>query len=956
MAENNPKKLVRQKPTRDELIKRQKVRFAQSDIKQPNIIRRFIGRFFRTVFHPISLFLYFVTILAIGGALTYFWFEFSDRIDKGIKGEVFTRSAGIYATPKMLKVGEPFSQTDLISYLKTANYVDKKQQADASRGRYAIDGNSLTVEPGNDSMIDGAKLYKPLQVKFTKDNNAVAAISDLSVNGDVKAAQLEPKLLSALRGDENEQRKAVSFQDLPPLLVKAITTTEDRSFFEHYGVNFRGIARALFRRFDTEDSSPLANQGGSSITQQLVKNLLLSDEKSLERKAKEAYMSIILETRLSKEQIFTLYANQIYLGQQTTGFSINGVGEAANSYFNKDVTALSLAESAFIAGIIRSPNRYNPYKHLEKATERRNQVLDSMFEVGAISQKDFDEAKSADVKLVQPTTRPELLDLPYFTDYAQDQLNSIVTDPEAIQHLRVYTTIDLDLQRAAYNAVTKQLDRLEKYFPKKPKGNLQAALVAIRPKTGEIVAMIGGRDYLENQFNRATKAERQPGSVFKPFVYSAAINTAYDPSPRVYTTASIFKDEKKTFTFNQETYEPNNYGDFFSNKDMTLRDALVKSKNVITVDLGMELNIGKVMNLAAKAGFPKVAKAYPSMALGTAEATPLQVATAYTTFANLGSRVLPQAVSRVTNGAGTTVAVPKSDKAEVLRPEVTYIMDDMMKDVVNRGTAVDLQKWGFHNVAGKLAYAGKTGTSRDGWFAGFTPNLVCVVYVGFDDGSDLGMKGADSALPIWADFMRHALDQHPDWNGDWQIPNGIRKAEIDTQTGKVLREITEDQDKQIQVLKNGANANNANTSNPIDTPTPDEIAKIPEPNIPPEFRRIELFINGTVPTKLIDVPDDPLSPDQLEKQTLEKVIPKPEKTPLVDDSALDDPSKPGKIINKGSITLMICPTTGYIAAPSCVGMKPKTFKVGEDPKLYCSPEFHKNAKPPANKVLEKGIP
>ena len=212
--------------------------------------------------------------------------------------------------------------------------------------------------------------------------------------------------------------------------------------------------------------------------------------------------------------------------------------------------------------------------------------------------------------------------------------------------MRVYTTIDPDLQKAAYEIVNKRFEKLDKYFPKKPKGSLQAALVSIRPKTGEIVAMVGGRDFLETQFNRATNAKRQPGSVFKPFVYAAAINTAYDSNSRVITPATIFKDEKKVFTFGNDSYSPNNYGDTFSNKETTLRDALVKSKNVITVDLGMELNIGKVMNLAAKAGLPKVEKAYPSMALGTAEATPLQVATAYTTFANLGDKVAPLAINR----------------------------------------------------------------------------------------------------------------------------------------------------------------------------------------------------------------------------------------------------------------------------------------------------------------------
>ncbi|MBK9766118.1 MAG: transglycosylase domain-containing protein [Chloracidobacterium sp.] len=240
------------------------------------------------------------------------------------------------------------------------------------------------------------------------------------------------------------------------------------------------------------------------------------------------------------------------MGQQS-GVSIYGVGEAANAYFGKDVTQLLLPEAAFIAGIIRSPNRYNPYKNLAKVTERRNQVLESMLEAGEVSQQQFAESKQAVIELRQISNTKDLQGMPYFSQYAIEELPKIVSDPEALQHLRVYTSIDPDLQRVAYETVSKRLEALDKRFPKKPKGSLNAALVAIRPKTGEIVAMVGGRNYLENQFNRATDAMRQPGSVFKPFVYAAAINSAYDSSSRIFTAASIFKDEKKTFTFNQDT-------------------------------------------------------------------------------------------------------------------------------------------------------------------------------------------------------------------------------------------------------------------------------------------------------------------------------------------------------------------------------------------------------------------
>jgi penicillin-binding protein 1B len=899
-------------------------------------------RVFRWIFNGYTISAFLLACLAVFLTATFFWFEYSDIIDRRLlSGEVYTPNAGIYSAPKILKEKEELTPDELVAYLKSAGYIEKNNQADASRSRYQVTANQVEIEPGTTGTIDGARAFSALTVKFRKDGKAVESIFDKSAEKQVEQTRIEPKILSSIAEEGNGRRKVVTFNDLPKHLVKAITVTEDRAFFEHYGVNFRGIARALWRRYEMEDdNSPIAKQGGSSITQQLVKNLLLTNDQTLERKAKEALMSIILETRLTKEEIFTLYANQIYLGQQN-GISIYGVGEASNVYFGKDVSQLSLSEAAFLAGIIRSPNRYNPYKNIERVGERRNQILDSMLEAGEISPAAHGEAEKTKLELKQISATRDLQGMPYFSQYAIEELPKVVNDPEALQHLRVYTTIDPDLQKKAYEIVAARLDKLDKYFPKKPKGNLNAALVAIRPKTGEIVAMVGGRNYLENQFNRATSAQRQPGSVFKPFVYAAAINTAYDSASRVLTPASIFKDEKKVFTYGTEKYAPNNYGDTFSNKEITLRDALVKSKNTITVDIGMELNIGKVMNLATKAGLPRVEKAYPSMALGTAEATPLQMATAYTIFPNLGDKATPVAISRVTTGEGKTVVEPKTEKKNVIRPDVAYIMDDMMKDVINKGTAAEAQSWGFRNVAGKTAFAGKTGTSRDGWFVGFTPELVVVVYVGFDDNDDLGMKGSDSAMPIWADFMKEALALHPEWNGDWQMPSSVRKAEIDMRNGKLIRELSNEEADSVQALQKNAkkNANaNANTNPTTNLEAPDAPKEIYVTDVPIEFRRVELFIAGTIPTRMMLPADEAV----IEEQN----IPKPTPTPL--DGTWTEQVKPGTtptpansktdISPVSRITVMVCPLSGMRATMNCPQKESKVFKQGEEPKDFCS--FH----------------
>ncbi|HKP48356.1 MAG TPA: transglycosylase domain-containing protein, partial [Pyrinomonadaceae bacterium] len=640
-----------------------------------------------------------------------------------------------------------------------------------------------------------------------------------------------------------------------------------------------------------------ARQGGSSITQQLVKNLLLSPERTLRRKVAEAYMSIILETRLSKEQIFSLYANQVYLGQQS-GFSINGFGEAADAYFNKDVTNLSLSESAFLAGLIRSPNRYNPYHDLETATARRNQVLDNMAETGAITADEAAKAEAQPLQVSQTKGRIDISDAPYFADYVQSQLGDIIAGQGAAEHLRIYTSIDLDLQRAAYAAVTKQLAALDKIEAKRfEPGTLQAALIAMNAKTGEIVAMVGGRDYGKSQLNRVTDAYRQPGSSFKPFVYATALNTAYDPVPRVITPATTYMDEPKTFTFDNQEYSPGNFGDTYSHAPVTLRDALVHSLNVVTVDVAMEVTIGRVMNLAAKAGLPKPARSYPAMALGTSEATPLQVASAYTAFATLGTRTSPIAINRITTGSGVTIAAPTPQKNEVFHPDVAYVMTSFMKDVVNRGTAAPVRARGF-----KANVAGKTGTSRDGWFAGYTPNLVCVVWVGFDDGSQLGLTGANSALPIWTDFMQVALSQHPEWQGDWAMPAGIEQIAINPKTGA-----------------------------PAAADDPD--------------KRIELFINGTSPHGAETLPESELSPEEMPTLEPIDVLPVPTIEPSPSPSPRRARTDNGSRL-EGTITLDIDPTTGLIAVETCPVIRTKTFVLGTEPTKYCGPEYHRQGATP----------
>ncbi|MGI9105278.1 MAG: PBP1A family penicillin-binding protein [Pyrinomonadaceae bacterium] len=885
------------------------IKYAEPDENFPRRWRRRILR------PPVVIALVILTTFTIGVS-GYYYYIFSERVDRLISGEIFTRSAGVYTAPKELRVGANVSADDLVKRLQRAGYVERGQQAEDGRGRYAINGASVEVEPGQNAIVDGQRLFPRLRVSFAKTGKGITALNNLEGNAKLQSALVEPEQISLVTGNERQKRRVIGFQDVPPHLVKAITVTEDRAFFEHYGINVRGIVRALVRRYDADPNSPIARQGGSSITQQLVKNLLLSPEYSLRRKLAEAYMSIILETRLSKREIFALYCNEAYLGQHG-GFSINGFGQAAQVYFNKDVTGITLPEAAFLAGIIRSPNRYNPYRHPETAQARRNQVLDSMADEQAITPEEAAQAKATELKVAPARGRLDNSDAPYFVDYVQNQLADVLADARTAEHLRIYTTIDMELQRAAYAAVTKQLAALDKIYAKRPRniapGTLQASLVAMNAETGEVVAMVGGRDYERSQMNRATDAMRQPGSVFKPFVYAAALNTAYDPIPRVITAATTYMDEPKTFNFDNQEYSPGNFGDSYSNAPVTLRDALVYSKNVITVDVAMEVTIGRVMNLAAKAGLPKPPRAYPAMALGTNEATPLQVASAYTTFASLGTRSTPVGISRVTTGGGTTIAAPVTQKNEALRPEVAYLMTSFMKDVVNRGTAARLRGRGF-----KFNVAGKTGTSRDGWFAGYTPHLVCVVYVGFDDGSPLNLTGADSALPIWADFMNAALTAHPEWNGDWQMPGGLEQASIDLRTG--LLAAVDDLDKRTELFIAGTAPTQES-----DAPPDEELAPLEEPGEEGEF---DYAPAPALPPGAGDVPPLPeVTPLQ-----------RPRTTPRLEGRGVAQPDGSTRLM--GTITLDIDPTTNLIAVATCPIIRSKTFPIGQEPRRYCGPEYH----------------
>lgn len=675
------------------------------------------------------------------------------------------RPAGVYAAPRRVGVGQRVTQDELIERLLRAGYQPGAPADEFVAGSFVVSANDVLIRTSG--FVAGEATPVVASVSFNKDG--VARIEDESRNERIDSLLLPAEMLTADLDTRRQARSSTRYEELPPRLVAALTAIEDRRFFSHPGVDWRGIVRALYRNV----VSGRVVQGGSTITQQLIKNQFLTPERTVERKLTEAMMALALERRLTKEQILTLYSDHIYLGH-SGGVSVYGFKQAARVYFGKSLDELTLGEAAFLAGLVQAPNRYAPYARLDDALVRRDTVLDAMVETGAISAQEAAAAKQEPIEL-QPPQPADDTSAAYFVDYLRRELARTKYDEETWPQLQIETTLDLDLQQAANRVVARHLDRLAKVTGRNG-ARPEAALVALDPHTGAILAMVGGRDYSTSQLNRATDAHRQPGSVFKPVVYAAALTRGISPT-------TTFNDAPHEINFGYKAlYRPQNFGGAYSGRQVMLREALVRSLNVVTVDAAMQVGLGTVADLAEKMGLPRP-QAYPSMALGASEATPLEVAAAYTTFANDGMRVTPFAV-RALKAQGEVLYEGGGMKVGVMPASAAYLVTDALEDVVNRGTAARVRALGYRGPA-----AGKTGTSRDAWFVGYTPKLLVAVWVGYDDNRDLGMTGGEAAVPIWTDFVKRALDLRPDLRAaDFERPAGLQTVEVCSDTGLMANE------------------------------------------------------------------------------------------------------------------------------------------------------------------------
>lgn len=728
--------------------------------------------------------------LVFAVAFTHYYLKYESIIDTKLRGTLIANSARIYARPRSVWIGEPISPDDIVTELRRAGYSEAGKNSSSPMGTYKFVHNGVEISPGPESYHnqDGA-------VVRIAGNKVDKITGTGGIQGkDLDAYELEPTLVTAFNPEQRSKRQKVEFKEIPKLLVEAVTSIEDRRFFTHNGVNYLRFMQAAW--VDLREGGA-RRQGGSTITMQVSRMFFLSPEKTIKRKATEMLIAIELEQKLSKQQIFALYANQVDLGQRGS-YTINGFAEGARAYFNKDLHDLSLPEAALLAGLVQRPSYLSPFRHPERALDRRNLVLEAMVDTGSITRDEADRAKAAPLKLAAPNV--EASDAPYFVDLLRDSLLSRYNENELAQNgYRIYTTLDPNLQRAAAEAVQlgmkgvdEQVTRLRTRKVKIGKGKgaktetkvlpgpeAQVALVAMDPHTGEILALVGGRNYSTSQLNHAV-AKRPTGSVFKPFVYAAAVNTAVnatDPNT-VLTPATLIDDSPGTFSYGDQIYEPRNYKNEYHGL-VSARYALAHSLNNATVRLAEQVGYDKVAALARAAGLTSV-KPTPAMALGAYDATPVDVAGAYTVFANNGVKLSPLLATSIRDAKGDLVENFHSDQQSILDPRVAYVMTTMMEGVVNNGTAANVR-----SIFGAPA-AGKTGTSHDGWFAGYTSNLLVIVWVGFDDYSDLRLSGATTAAPIWAEFMKRA-SKIPDYKdmAEFHQPAGVVDVQLDKTTNRL---------------------------------------------------------------------------------------------------------------------------------------------------------------------------
>lgn len=730
------------------------------------LVRIFLSALGRIVLAGLA-FLFVAGLLVFG----FLYSKYSKEIDEKLAAGPFRNASRIYAAPHVLSLGDALDRDELVGQLRRSGY---SEASGNPVGHYVLRGDAIEIYPGPDSYFarDGG-LIRIADSRISQ----IVSLADNSVRNQY---QLEPELVTNLFDRSRQKRRMVRYEDLPKVLIEAIVSVEDKRFFSHSGFDPIRIVKAVM----VDVSTGRHAEGASTISMQLARGFFLSMEKTITRKLNEVVYTLILEQKLTKEQIFEYYANYVPLGWRG-GFNIFGFGEAAQAYLGKDVRDLTLPEAALIAGLIQRPSATNPFNYPDRAKNRRNIVLRLMRDNNYINDSQLASARAAEVKTVRGNG--DSADSSFYVDLVNDTLQQKFPSLDFQDGgYRIFTSIDMDLQKDAAEAMRVGLKEVDEAIARRHKKDkdgkvpeVQAAIVAMDPRNGEIKALVGGRNYGLSQLNRAV-AKRQPGSIFKPIVYAAALNTALFDSEKVFTPTSVLVDEPTTFYYDGRSYEPGNFGEKYYGA-VTLRTALMKSLNIPTVKLAEAVGYGEVVKLARRAGLNMEVRPTPAVALGAYEVTAIEMAGVYTMFPSNGVASRPNWVRSIRDRFGGNIHEQKVERHEVLDPRIDYIMVNLMEDVVRGGTGAGVRTRGFGLPSG-----GKTGSSRDGWFAGFTSKLVCVVWVGFDDNRDIKLEGSKSALPIWTEFMKraHTHREYRNVHG-FEPPQGVVSAEVDVATGKL---------------------------------------------------------------------------------------------------------------------------------------------------------------------------
>ena len=704
-------------------------------------------------------------LMALIGVIIYGW-HLSGKVEERFSSRRWSIPSKVFSDTMLLYPGQHINRGTFKEKLERLGY-RKVSGLPKNKGDMQTNREGMRV-----FLYDLKTPWKkragfPVHIQF--DPNTIKSIARQDNGASISLLEIEPEEIMLFFGHERESRRLVSIQKVPEHFIHAVLAAEDHRFFQHWGIDPRGILRALI----TNLQHGAIRQGGSTITQQLAKNYFLTPDRSLIRKLREALLAIVMEFKYSKHDILEIYLNEIYLGQKGS-VAVNGIGEAAYFYFGKPVQELSFSEAATIAGLIRAPNHYSPYIDKTACRKRRNSVLKAMQIRGWLTAAQLQAHTKTPVITAGYTIYGK--QAPYFMDYLAQQLTTLYKPEElASLGLSIYTTLDPQVQIAAENALGKELSRLEnKAAALKRKSSdkkLQGAVVVMQPKTGHILAMVGGRNYGQSQFNRITQSRRQPGSAFKPFVYVTGLDT--------FTPITMLSNAPKTYNVDGKTWTPKNF-ERHAEKQISFRSALENSDNLATVDLAMQIGLKPIIETANRFGFSTPFKPYPSLALGAFEVIPLELARAYCAFAAGGMMPFPLGLKAVVDENGHVLERRHLKIERLISPSKAFMITSLLRGVVENGTGRTLGNKGVNwPVAGKT---GTTNDSRDAWFVGYTPDILALVWVGFDNGDAIQATGAQAALPIWAELMK-AIPHHIS-HKDFRVPDGIVTRMICNDEGK----------------------------------------------------------------------------------------------------------------------------------------------------------------------------